>query len=169
MPKPDSPDYANAQAVGRALGEAGFAVMTGGYMGVMEAASRGASEAGAHVIGVTCKQIESIRPNPANAWVKEEIRYETLRERLHHLVTQADGYVIMPGGIGTLNELVMVWEMMRVNEIPHNPIVCYGDRWADLVQGFSASHYVPEHHKDMVVFVDTPDDVVQALRDGAAR
>src|SRR3989304_6004898 len=84
-PLPDSPAYADARRLGRLLEEAGCVVMTGGYMGTMEAASRGAAEAGGHVIGVTCEAIERFRKAGANPWVKEEIKYPTLRERLNHL------------------------------------------------------------------------------------
>jgi uncharacterized protein (TIGR00730 family) len=166
MPAPGEPDYADAQAVGYALGEAGFAVMTGGYMGVMEAASRGAAEAGAHVIGVTCEQIEAIRPAKANRWVKEEILYPTLQERVDHLVIHADGYVVMSGGVGTLVEMATAWEMMRIDNIPHHPIICYGPFWNDLMQGLIASSYVPERHKQMIHFVDTPEQLVQILKNG---
>ena len=168
VPASHEADYVDAQNIGRALGEAGYTVMTGGYMGVMEAASRGAAEAGAHVIGVTCKQILSIRPGAkANPWVKEEILCDTLNERLHHLITQADGCVVMPGGVGTLNEMVLAWELMRVNAIRQVPIICYGDFWAKVIQPFVASsYYVPSHHQDMIQFVDTPKRAVELLQKG---
>jgi uncharacterized protein (TIGR00730 family) len=166
MPKLGEPDYEVAHAVGKALGEAGYAVMTGGYMGVMEAASRGACEVGAHVIGVTCEQIEKIRSGGANQWVKEEIRYRTLDERLRHLIQSADAYVVMPGGVGTINELVLAWEMMAVREIAHRPLICYGKFWEKLLSEFIASHYVPPERKGLVRFADTPQDLIQILQNG---
>lgn len=168
MPMPNEPDYQQAYAVGQALSKAGFVVMTGGYSGVMEAASKGAHDANGHVVGVTCGQIETFRPMRPNAWVKEEIKYPTLDERLRHLVLHADGYVVMPGGLGTLNELIIVWEYMRVGEIPVKPLVCFGKFWQDSLSSFIASPYVPEKHRGLAAFVDTPDAVVKILQNGNA-
>ena len=78
QPKEGASAYAEAYALGKMLAEAGHTVMTGGYIGTMEAVSRGASEAGGHVIGVTCEEIEGWRPVKPNDWVKEEWRRDTL-------------------------------------------------------------------------------------------
>src|SRR5215831_4366333 len=116
-PKPDTPAYEEARALGAALAGAGFTVATGGYTGVMEGASRGAHEAGGHVIGVTCSLIEEWRGLRANVWVKEEKRFATLRERLGHLVEFCDGAVALPGGIGTLSEVALTWSLLQTGEI----------------------------------------------------
>ena len=84
---------------------AGHTVLTGGYMGSMEAVSRGANEAGGHVIGVTCADIEAWRGSRANAWVKEERRFATLQERLNELILACDAAIALPGGPGTLAEV----------------------------------------------------------------
>jgi predicted Rossmann-fold nucleotide-binding protein len=73
--------YNDALTLGGMLARAGHTVLTGGYSGSMEAISRGAAEAGGHVIGVTCDEIENWRPMRPNAWVKEEIRLATLPDR----------------------------------------------------------------------------------------
>ena len=73
QPKESDLAYAEAMELGRLLAQHGHTVLTGGYIGVMEAVSRGAQEAGGHVIGVTCEEIEAWRPIKANAWVMEEI------------------------------------------------------------------------------------------------
>src|SRR5690349_5396400 len=88
----NDPVYAATQAVGRALAEAGFTVMTGGYDGIMAAASQGAAEAGGHVIGITVRALEMIGERVVNRWVKEEIKYDTMTERLVHLTRHADAY-----------------------------------------------------------------------------
>ena len=71
-PKPGSEAYQDAYELGTLLGQAGLTVLTGGYMGTMEATSRGANEAGGHVIGVTCDEIETFRPVGPNPWITEE-------------------------------------------------------------------------------------------------
>ncbi|MEM8860461.1 MAG: LOG family protein, partial [Chloroflexota bacterium] len=121
-PEPGSADYLLAESVGRLLGEAGFGVQTGGYMGVMEGASKGANETGAEVIGITCTAIEKFRPKGPNPWIKTELRYETLRERLLHVITHNDGMLVLPGGIGTLAELAMGWNGIQTGELPPRPL-----------------------------------------------
>ncbi|MFN8372067.1 MAG: LOG family protein [Anaerolineae bacterium] len=158
----DSPDYLAGVAVGRALAESGYAVMTGGYDGLMGAISKGANQAGGHVIGITSATIEKIRPAKANVWVNEIIHYMTLHERLLHLITRADGYVAMPGGLGTLNELIMVWELMRVKEIPRNPIVCYGDYWRTILQPFHEASYFPNDAPPLY-YAQSAEEVVAQL------
>lgn len=165
-PKPDEQDYIEALAVGRVLGQAGYTVMTGGYKGVMEAASRGAFEAGAHVVGVTCAEIEAFRTGAANAWVKEEVKHATLHERVQYLVIQAQAYIVMPGGVGTLHELAMTWEMMRIAQIPLRPIVCYGAMWQGVLRGLLAENYIPEEHKTVIRFATAPEHIIAILREG---
>jgi uncharacterized protein (TIGR00725 family) len=77
-PEPGSADYEAARDLGQRLAQADFTVQSGGYVGVMEGVSRGANEAGGHVIGVTCDQIEEFRPGKVSPWVKEEIRHPTV-------------------------------------------------------------------------------------------
>src|SRR5512133_2089982 len=90
FPKEGTTAYEEARELGKMLAERGHAVLTGGYYGTMEAVSRGASEAGGHVIGVTCQDIEDWRGSKANAWVKEERKKKTLFERLQALIEGCD-------------------------------------------------------------------------------
>src|SRR4029453_16968140 len=114
--------------------QAGWTVATGGYSGVMEAASRGAHEAGGHVIGVTCTLIENWREGfCANAWVKEEIKFSSLRERLSHLVEFRDATLALPGGIGTLSEIALTWSLIQTSEIKPKPLVVVGRVWAETI------------------------------------
>jgi uncharacterized protein (TIGR00725 family) len=93
--------------LGKLIGQAGYTLLTGGYIGSMEALSRGCSEAGGHVIGVTCDQIEAWRAVKANAWVQEEWHYASLQERLFALIENCDGFLALPGGVGTLAEIML--------------------------------------------------------------
>lgn len=153
-PQPGSLAFDEAQRVGRLLAEAGFAVATGGYSGTMTAVSQGACEAGGHVIGVTCDQIEQFRPIGPNRWVKEEIRYATLRERLLHLVTQSDGMLVLPGGIGTLSEMTLAWSFLQVGEVAAQPLVLLGPLWRQTVQAFYSPEYVREKDMALLFFAD---------------
>ena len=111
QPLEDSAAYAEARELGHLLAQRGYTVLTGGYIGTMEAVSRGAAEAGGHVIGVTCRQIENWRGVGANKWVKEEWKKESLIERLEALIHGCDAALALPGGPGTLTEISLMWNM----------------------------------------------------------
>ncbi len=159
-PQPGSAPYEEAQQVGKLLAEAGFAVATGGYSGTMRAVSQGACEADGHVIGVTCDQIERFRPLGPNQWVTEEIRYETLRDRLLHLVTKSDGMIVLPGGLGTLSEMALAWSLMQVGEVPAQPLVLLGPLWRRTMEAFYTPEYVRKADIELLLFADEPQTAV---------
>jgi len=109
LPGEHSLAYTEALGLGGLLAGGGLVVCNGGYGGLMEATSRGAREAGGHTIGVTC----SIWPSPPNRWVAEEVRTSSFSERIMTLIERGDGYIVLPGGTGTLAELALTWEMMN--------------------------------------------------------
>ena len=114
QPKEGSDAYEEARELGKLLAEHGHTVLTGGYMGTMEAVSRGASETGGHVIGVTCEDIEAWRNTSANQWVKEERKKKSLLERLQALIEGCDAAIALSGGAGTLTEISLMWNLMIV-------------------------------------------------------
>ena len=162
-PRPGSADYEAARTVGRLLAQAGFAVQTGSYSGIMAGASQGACEAGGHVIGVTCAQIEQYRPLPPNQWVKEQIKHQTLRERLLYLVDQCDGAIIMPGGIGTLSELALIWSFVQTGEIAPRPIITVGGLWRRTLAAFIDEDYVQPDHQALITVARTADEAVKKM------
>jgi uncharacterized protein (TIGR00730 family) len=164
-PQEGSLDYQNAYKVGEALAQAGYTVMTGGYGGTMEAASRGAKAGGGVVIGVTAALFErqGYRSGP-NRFVDEVIRYDTLRERLYHLVERCDGAVVMPGGIGTLSELALMWSLMQVGEIERKPFIVYGEWWDTLLRQFIGDgRYVRERDRSLWRVANSPQEIVELL------
>lgn len=168
-PKPGSADYEAARAVGRLLAERGFIVQTGGYSGIMAGASQGAHEAGGHVIGVTSSQIEKFRPAPANQWVKQEIKCQSLRERLLYLVDNSHGVIVMPGGIGTLSEMALAWSFVQVGELTPRPIVAVGGLWQRTLAAFIDDAYIQPVHKALVIVARTPNEAVQKVVDYLSR
>jgi uncharacterized protein (TIGR00730 family) len=129
-PEAGHADYMEAFELGRALAEAGFAVCTGGYGGVMEAVSRGARESGGRVLAVTSSFFRS----RTNRWVEEETRVDTWQDRLFELVRLGDGYVACKGGTGTLVELAVVWEMLNKKAMEARPFVTLGDFWQPILE-----------------------------------
>ena len=143
--------------LGKLLALDGHTVLTGGYMGTMEAASRGANEAGGHVIGVTCADIEAWRGTRANAWVKEERRFATLQERLNELIRICDTAIALPGGPGTLTEIALTWNLMIVDSIPLKPLILVGEGWKNVLKTFHTEFamYIYHDQKKIISFART--------------
>jgi hypothetical protein len=150
--------YAQAQALGGALAKNGHTVLTGGYMGTMEAVSRGASEAGGHSIGVTCEEIGRWHGRSVNAWVSEEWRQTTLMQRLELLIRTADAALALPGGPGTLTEVALMWNLMIVGSLPWRPLILIGPRWNNVLKAFyeNLGEYSPDSQRELLVFASTP-------------
>jgi uncharacterized protein (TIGR00725 family) len=134
--------------------------MSGGYLGVMEAISKGARQAGGHVIGVTTDQIGLQFNVEPNRYLDEIVNYADLRDRLLHMAEHADGYLAMPGGIGTLHEIAETWELMRIGGVERRPFVCYGPMWADLIAIMEGSPYLGEGYHGMITIARKPADVI---------
>ncbi len=165
QPKEGDAAYVEAMELGKLLAERGHTVLTGGYIGTMEAVSRGAREAGGHVIGVTCEAIEAWRPTRANAWVVEEMRKKTLMERLHALIHESDAALALPGGPGTLTEISLTWNLMIVESLHRRPLILIGDGWQSVfdqfIQRFDA--YIPAHQREILSFVKDVQTAVKML------
>jgi uncharacterized protein (TIGR00730 family) len=152
-PREGEQAYDVARAVGRRLGELGFALANGGYAGTMEASARGAKEAGSTTIGVTC----SIWRSDPNAYIDEVIRTEVLGERLATLIELGTaGYVVLPGATGTLLELAAVWEQQLKHILPRRPIVCMGDFWRPLVEMMASAR---ADSRSLVDLLEAPSDL----------
>jgi hypothetical protein len=162
-PKSGSADYEAARNLGQQLARAGFAVQTGGYSGIMSGVSQGANEAGGHVIGITCTQIERFKLVTANPWIKEEIKKQTLRERLLYLVDQCHGAIVMTGGIGTLSEMALIWSFVQVGEITTRPIVAVGGLWQRTLAAFMDPDYITPEHQALVTSVRNVDEAVKKM------
>lgn len=131
--QPGSPAWERAFALGRGAASRGVAVATGGYGGVMEAASLGASEGGVEVIGVTCAAFSSRSPN---RYLTLEIEESDLPARTGRLITISRAFVILEGMSGTLAELAMLWASARARTLP-GPIVIWDERWSTVFEELS--------------------------------
>jgi uncharacterized protein (TIGR00730 family) len=127
----DDPAYAMGVELGRLLAEAGYAVITGGGPGAMEAANRGASEAGGTSVGLG---IELPFEQGLNQWVDVGIDFRYFFARKTMFVKYAQGFVVLPGGMGTLDELFEAVTLVQTQKVTSFPIVCLGtDYWSGLV------------------------------------
>ena len=146
------PAWLEARALGTALARRGLATMTGGYGGAMAAASRGAHEAGGHVIGVTVDLFE--RRGPVNPWVRERVHTPDLFERLRHIV---------------LTEIFLAWTLVSVEGREPAPIVLMGPQWRSWLALHRAPEFVPERLHALVQVADTPELAAEAVAAGISR
>ncbi len=153
-------EYADAFRLGSLLAGANYLVMSGGYSGVMEAVSRGARETGGQAIGVTM-DIFSITPN---RFLTGEIRTRNFFERLETLVSRASGFVALRGGMGTLTEVSLIWNMLQTKTMPDKPIVLVGRFWRPMLRSLAGHLVVSPEELDIFRYADTPDDAVKCLQ-----
>jgi uncharacterized protein (TIGR00725 family) len=164
--QPGDPGYQDAFKLGSLLAQAGHTVLTGGYMGTMEAASKGAALAGGLVIGVTCAEIERWRNARANPWVKEEWKTDTLAERLSLLIDHAQAAIALPGGPGTLVEISLLWNRMIIAAAPVRPLIIVGKGWKDTFETLfhEQEPYIGEPQRRLLTFSPTVEEAAALLR-----
>jgi len=164
-PKPGDRAYEQAYRLGKLIGQAGFTVLTGGYIGTMEAVSRGVNESGGWVIGVTCDQIEEWRPVIPNPWIQEQMRFPTLKGRLYALIEHCDAALVLPGGIGTLAELAVMWSQLQTRSIAPRPLIFIGKGWQAVFDQLIAQFdsYIQVDHRHFVTFAADVETAFQML------
>jgi uncharacterized protein (TIGR00730 family) len=160
----DHAEYEDARALGKALAEADVEVVCGGYQGVMAAICRGyVEDAGVHggTIGVTIAPwSEQV---PVNAWLSHEVEARDLFARLP-VITDADAWVAFSGGVGTLKEVALCWNLVQTGSADPRPLVVVGDRWQALLDTLRERLILtrPEH-LDLVHHVDDAESALPLL------
>ncbi len=165
IPDRETAVYQQAVHLGKLLADLGFTVQTGGYMGLMEAVSRGAADAGGHVIGVTCDEIEQWRPEGPNPWIKEEHRFPTLRERLFFLIDSCEAAIALPGGIGTLAEIALMWTEFQIHPTPLRPFILVGRGWEETFHNLFSNQtaFIRPADRERLIFAPDPDQAAAEL------
>src|ERR671939_1349324 len=154
-----SDEYAQARRVGQLLAEAGFTICTGGYLGVMEAASRGAHERGGRVLGIVMNQFKS----EPNRYLTDKVASAHFYERLQNLIERSVGFIALRGGAGTVTELSLVWNKLQTKVIEPRPLVLLGDCWPPVVECFREHLVVNEQDTSLLDFVSTPEEAVSVI------
>lgn len=160
-PQPGEPAYQDAVRAGERLAMAGWAVLTGGYGGVMEGASRGARDAGGQAVGITVAAFAG--RSGGNKWLSTEICEDDLFTRTRALVNPAVGYLILPGKAGTLAELAFLWALRRAALLGSRPIVLCGALWPDLIASLTSAKILDPATLDGMWQADRIDDAVDLL------
>jgi uncharacterized protein (TIGR00730 family) len=161
----DHPDYVAARSLAKQMGEAGFSIITGGGPGVMEAANRGARDGGAHSIGLAIELPHEEAPNP-HIDIGLTFHYFFVRKVM--FVRYSSGFVVFPGGFGTLDELFEAATLRQTEKIRHFPIVLFGSAyWAGLVDWLRdtalAGGKISPSDVDMLQVTDDPDRVLEIM------
>jgi uncharacterized protein (TIGR00730 family) len=166
-----SPHYALAREMGAELARMGFTVMTGGGPGVMEAANRGAKEAGGRSVG--CNIILPME-QAANAWVDKVVTFRYFFVRKVMLVKYSYAFVALPGGYGTLDEIFEAATLIQTAKIKHFPVVLLGSEfWTPLVDYMRttllAAGTIDDEDLEIVQVTDSPAQAASFIRDVATQ
>ena len=125
--------YREAERLGALLATAGFAVVTGGYDGVMEAASKGARGSDGQAIGITA-EVYYARGREANQHITREVRVKSATDRLMELLDLPDAFIAIGNSTGTLAEIVMAWDYITKEFLPQKPILLIGESWKGFME-----------------------------------
>ncbi len=156
---PDSPEYREARELGRMLAEAGFTICTGGYLGVMEAASRGAREAGGRVLGIVMNQFKA----EPNRFLTDKVATNHFYERLQNLITRSVGFVAFKGGMGTVTEVSLVWNKLQTGVLERRPLVLIGDCWQGVVEAWKTNLVVSDADVSLLSFANTAEEASKVI------
>jgi uncharacterized protein (TIGR00730 family) len=163
--KPEDPYYAKAEELGRKLAETDFAVITGGGPGAMEAANKGASQAQGVSVGLG---IELPFETGLNQWVDIGINFRYFFARKTMFVKYAQGFAVLPGGIGTFDELFEALTLVQTQKVTSFPVALIGvDYWSGLLDWMRdtvlADGKISSHDLDLVTLTDDIDEVVALM------
>jgi uncharacterized protein (TIGR00730 family) len=164
---PEDPRYEQARVLARRLGEEGFAIITGGGPGIMEAANRGARDAGVPSVGLG---IELPHEQGMNDYVDLALNFHYFFTRKVMFVRYASGFVVFPGGFGTMDELFEAATLRQTEKIRYFPIVLVGSDYWDGLAGWLrdsmlADRYIGESDLDAIAVCDDLERVIEIVED----
>jgi uncharacterized protein (TIGR00730 family) len=168
--------YDEVKRVAAALAEMGCDIITGGGPGLMQAANEGAAAAKApernRSVGI---RVDLPFEQDVNPFVTHAFEHQTFFTRLHHFVLVSDAFVVTPGGIGTVLELMMIWQLLQVRHVQETPLILVGKMWTGLVD-WARTHLLTTkpplaNPEDMNIprCVDTADEAIKLIREHHAR
>ncbi|MCU1289272.1 MAG: uncharacterized protein JWN60_1501 [Acidobacteria bacterium] len=146
----NSPEYSQAKELGSRLAEAGFTICTGGYLGVMEAASLGAREKGGRVFGIVMNQFKS----EPNRYLTDKVATDHFYDRLQNLITRSVGFVALRGGMGTVTEISLVWNKLQTGVLDRRPLVLLGNCWKNVVESWQQNLVVSDADVSLLDFAE---------------
>src|SRR6516165_10203631 len=168
--------YEEVKRVAAALAEMGCDIVTGGGPGLMQAANEGAAQANApernRSVGI---RVDLPFEQDVNPFVQQAFEHQTFFTRLHHFVLASDAFVAVPGGIGTVLEAMLVWQLLQVRHVQDTPLIFVGKMWADLVE-WARKHLLDPRlplaspgDLEIPHCLNTADEAIALIRDHHAR
>jgi uncharacterized protein (TIGR00730 family) len=174
--KPGTFVYDEVKRLAEAMAEMGCDIITGGGPGLMQAANEGAAAANApernRSVGI---RVDLPFEQEANPFVEQAFEHKTFFTRLHHFVLTSDAFVVVPGGIGTVLELMMIWQLLQVKHVADTPLILVGNMWARLVDWARVNLLKPElplaNPADLTIpqCVNTADEAIAVIREHHGR
>ena len=174
--KPGTFAYEEVKRLAAALAEMGCDIITGGGPGLMQAANEGAADVHSpersRSVGI---RVELPFEQEVNPFVEQAFEHKTFFSRLHHFVLTSDAFVVSPGGIGTVLELMLIWQLLQVRHVRDTPLILVGNMWAELVEWAKKNLLKPElnlaNPDDLAIprCVKTADEAIALLRDHYAK
>lgn len=170
--KPGTFAYEEVKRVAAALADIGCDIITGGGPGLMQAANEGAASVHApernRSVGI---RVELPFEQEVNPFVEQAFEHKTFFSRLHHFVLTSDAFVVSPGGIGTVLELMLIWQLLQVKHVYDTPLILVGNMWAELMDWAKKNLLKPEvnlaNPEDLNIprCVKTADEAIALLRE----
>jgi uncharacterized protein (TIGR00730 family) len=161
--------YEEVKRVAAAFASLGCDIITGGGPGLMQAANEGAASVGApRSVGI---RVELPFEQEVNPFVVQAFEHETFFTRLHHFVIASDAFVVVPGGIGTVLEMLMIWQLLQVRHVHDVPLILVGKMWTGLVEWARVSmldeRLALANSEDLSIpqCVETADEAIALVRD----
>jgi uncharacterized protein (TIGR00730 family) len=174
--KPGTLVYDEVKRVAASLAEMGCDIITGGGPGLMQAANEGAAAANApernRSVGI---RVDLPFEQEVNPFVEQAFEHKTFFTRLHHFVLTSDAFVVAPGGIGTVLELMLIWQLLQVKHVHDTPLILVGKMWAELVAWAKLNLLKPElslaspADLDIPHCVNTADEAIALIREHHGR
>src|SRR5947209_4631343 len=174
--QPGTHVYDEVKRVATALADMGCDIITGGGPGLMQAANEGAAAAQApernRSVGI---RVDLPFEQDANPFVEQAFEHKTFFTRLHHFVLTSDAFLVAPGGIGTVLETMMIWQLLQVKHVHQTPLVLVGKMWGELVQ-WARNHLLTTQPPlaspadlDIPQCVNTADEAIAIVREHHAK
>jgi len=152
--------YQDVRSLASLLAQAGWQGQTGGHQGMMAAFSEGMQAGGSSVRGVTLRCF----PTPPENTLSEELRCDDFFNRMKILIEECDAWLVLPGGLGTLSEFAMCWDLKAIQVLEARPLIFYGDDWKPLMTAFESTLEMSvDHAMEMITLCSTSQQVLDVL------
>ena len=157
---PEASTFTDVEMLSNKIAQLGWDGLTGGHQGMMAAFSQGVRRGGGHVRGVTLERF----PTPPDNTLSEEVRAQDFFQRMQVLIEEADAYLVLPGGLGTLAELAMTWDLLAINVLETRPLILYGEMWIESVAQLQQSLVMSvDHSFELMNICQSHDEVLAIL------